>query len=203
MNGVEVYFSNTSQKINDFGFPEPLRCLIVGSSGCGKTTLITNIILKQWVFYYRVVIVSKTLYQETYQKLLEDPPKVLLGSRYYPLISGYSEVNEDLYNDLQNSKRVLIIFDDMMLENQVEIGKFFMMGRHRKHNIVFISQNYGKVNRQLIKTNLNYLICFKQPNFYSKAIFKDFLESQMSWDEFCYNTKEKWSKPFGFYSSLV
>jgi ABC-type lipoprotein export system ATPase subunit len=28
--------------------PSPLRCLIVGTSGCGKTTLLYNLIIKNW-----------------------------------------------------------------------------------------------------------------------------------------------------------
>jgi ABC-type taurine transport system ATPase subunit len=35
-------------KINKKIFPLPLRCLIVGTSGCGETTLLYNLIIKNW-----------------------------------------------------------------------------------------------------------------------------------------------------------
>jgi predicted AAA+ superfamily ATPase len=50
--------------------PLPLRCLFVGTSGCGKTTLLYNLIIKPWgIPFYYLYIFSKSLEQEIYQKL--------------------------------------------------------------------------------------------------------------------------------------
>jgi len=37
-----------SNKTNKGVFPLPFRCLVVGTSGCGKITLLYNLILKKW-----------------------------------------------------------------------------------------------------------------------------------------------------------
>jgi GTPase SAR1 family protein len=60
-----------SNKTNKGVFPLPFRCLIVGTSGCGKTTLLYNLILKKWgiPFHYLYIFFSKTLEQDAYQKL--------------------------------------------------------------------------------------------------------------------------------------
>lgn len=78
------------------------------------------------------------------------------------MVSDYSTVIP--ISEISGSN-ILIFFGDMLLENQNEIGKYFMMGRHRNFHMVFLDQNYGKVNRQLIKSNLNCLVLFKQPKF--------------------------------------
>jgi ABC-type lipoprotein export system ATPase subunit len=51
-------------------FPLPLRCLIVGTSGCGKTTLLYNLITKPWgIPFYYLYIFSKSIDQNPYQSL--------------------------------------------------------------------------------------------------------------------------------------
>ena len=43
-------------------FPRKLRCVISGSSGCGKTTLLTNMILNEWVDFKKLIIVSGSMF---------------------------------------------------------------------------------------------------------------------------------------------
>jgi len=46
---------NTSESI----FPTPIRCLIIGSSGSGKTNLLSNIIINYWVPFDNLYIFTK------------------------------------------------------------------------------------------------------------------------------------------------
>lgn len=47
--------------------PDPLRCLIVGTSGCGKTTLLYNIMTEEsGLSYKHLIVYSKTLEQPFY-----------------------------------------------------------------------------------------------------------------------------------------
>lgn len=51
-------------------FPENLRLLIVGSSGCGKTQLLFKMLLeKDFLDYNNLIIFSKTCFQDEYQLL--------------------------------------------------------------------------------------------------------------------------------------
>jgi len=48
-----------NKKYNRF-FPLPLRCLIVGTSGCGKTTLLFNLILYTFSSFVHIYKISRT-----------------------------------------------------------------------------------------------------------------------------------------------
>jgi energy-coupling factor transporter ATP-binding protein EcfA2 len=197
---VEIYYKNSNSEINSYGFPEPLRCLIVGASGSGKTTLMLNFIFKDWIKFNRVIIYSTTLHQKTYQDLAQAQAKLneqnkgffkgwsKVGPIQKPFIEFYGEVKpiEEVEGD-----DILVVFDDLVLEKQKEIGKYFVVGRHRGFHCLFLSQNYGKVARQTIKSNLNYLFLFKQPHFYLKQIHEDF-KADTSFTSFTEECETEW-----------
>ena len=47
MNKYKIDPTPSNKMIKGF-FHLPLRCLIVGTSGCGKTTSLYNLIIKEW-----------------------------------------------------------------------------------------------------------------------------------------------------------
>ena len=51
MNKYKIDLIPKSNKLNKEILPLPLRCLIVGTSGCGETTLLYNLILKKWAYH--------------------------------------------------------------------------------------------------------------------------------------------------------
>jgi predicted AAA+ superfamily ATPase len=53
-------------KINKKKFPSPLRCLIVGTSGCGKTTLLYNLIIKNWGIPFHYLYIFFKIFRATY-----------------------------------------------------------------------------------------------------------------------------------------
>ena len=77
-----LYWDNDNDPNSNPLFPKKLRCIISGSSGCGKTVLLTNMILNQWLDFKRLIIVSGSMFQPIYQVLMHGflnkiPPQIL------------------------------------------------------------------------------------------------------------------------------
>ena len=61
---------NIQEKKNKKNFPLPFRCLIVGTSGCGKTTLLYNLITKEWgIPFHSLYIFTNSIEQAGYKEL--------------------------------------------------------------------------------------------------------------------------------------
>ena len=58
------------KKTNSPLLPDSIRGLIVGSSNCGKTTLVLNLLLNPgWLDYNHLYVFGKSLHQKEYQVL--------------------------------------------------------------------------------------------------------------------------------------
>ena len=56
-----------SKRCNDPLLPQGIRDLIIGKSGCGKTTLLINLLLRSgWLDYNNKNIFGKSLFQQEY-----------------------------------------------------------------------------------------------------------------------------------------
>ena len=64
-----------SKRFNHPLLPRSIRGIIVGKSGCGKTTLLLNLLLRQgWLDYDNLCILGKSLFQPKYL-ILKKPSK--------------------------------------------------------------------------------------------------------------------------------
>ena len=58
--------------MNKFMYPKhPVRCIITGPSECGKSVILTNIILNIINEYDKIYICSPSLPQDLYKKLIK------------------------------------------------------------------------------------------------------------------------------------
>ena len=65
----------TSRRFNHPLLPRSIRGLIVDKSGCGKTTLLLNLLLRQgWLDYDNLCVFGKSLFQPEY-RILKKPSK--------------------------------------------------------------------------------------------------------------------------------
>ena len=62
---------NTLKRLNNPLLPKSIRGLIVGKSGCGKTTLLHNLLVRPgWLDYDNLQVFGRSLFQPEY-KILE------------------------------------------------------------------------------------------------------------------------------------
>ena len=70
MEVKNVSWDSTTKRSNHNLLPKSIRGIIVGKSGCGKTTLLLNLLLNPgWLDYDKMFIFSKSLYQPEYKVL--------------------------------------------------------------------------------------------------------------------------------------
>ena len=71
MEGVDLSWNEEkSRRSNHPLLPKSIRGLIVGKSGCGKTTILLNLLLRpKWLDYDNLCVFGKNLFQPEYQIL--------------------------------------------------------------------------------------------------------------------------------------
>jgi hypothetical protein len=179
--------------------PHPLRCLIVGSSGCGKTNLLLNFIYNvKGVKFKNLYVFSRSIDQPAYTQLRKHYEKVehALGTTIAYFYSNCS----DLIPLDECKPNSLVVFDDCLLEEQTKIKDYFIRGRHKQISCIYLSQSYGRVDMQVIRNNVNLLCIFTQNKHYTQKIYNDFVGSDMTYQEFEGMCKKCWAEPHGFMS---
>ena len=102
---------NTLEKANKKIFPLPFRCLIVGTSGCGKTNLLYNLKAKECGMpFHSLYIFSKSIEQEVYKDLKKVYDK--LAAQEGEEIAHFYNNCEDIISVDECEPNSLIIFDD-------------------------------------------------------------------------------------------
>lgn len=140
-------------------FVHPSTILVAGPTGCGKTNLVYNLIVKDMFEPkpQRIVWIYSE-WQDFYSRLKE----------YNTEIDFRKEVSPDLYDSIKPNIRNLIVVDDKMSEagNSKVLSRFFTEGSHHRNlSIIYIVQNLfdkGKSHRT-ISINSQYFIVFKNP----------------------------------------
>lgn len=160
-------------------FPNTIRSLILGSSGCGKTNLIYFMLVDgNGLRFENVYIYSKTLEQPKYQ-LLRRIIDEIDGVNMFTFFENETVIPPEKV--LPNS---VFIMDDVIGENQRVIIEYFSRGRHNKVDIFYLAQSYSKVPKQLIRDNANLIILFKQDETNLRHVYFEHCSGDMSFPEF-------------------
>ena len=174
----------------------PYRILDIGGSGSGKPNALLNLINNQ-PDIDKIYLYAKDPYEKKYQYLINKREKVRLDHFDDPkAFIEYSNDMEDVHKNIDDynprkKRKVLIIFDDMiadMINNKKLdsiVNDLFIRGRKLNISIVFITQSYFKVRKD-VKLNSTHFFIMKITNkrelqqialnYSSDIDFKDFMK---------------------------
>lgn len=134
------------------------RMLVSGKSGAGKTNLIVSAIISNQMRFDHLYLYVRDPSQSKYQLLMlfisqleqewerergerrQFATVITDPTRFVPL----DEIDSNLIN--------LVIFDDMLTEkHQKTIEEYFIRGRHRGVNCIYLTQDYHKTSPTIRK----------------------------------------------------
>ena len=152
----------------------PYRILIIGGSGSGKTNALLNLINNQ-PDIDKIYLYTKDPSEKKYQYLINKREKVGLNHFNDPkAFMEYSNDMQDVYKNTEDynpikERKILIIFDDMIADminnNRLNpiVTELFIRGRKRNISIVFITQSYFTVPKD-VRLNSTHFFIMKIPN---------------------------------------
>ena len=152
----------------------PYRILIVGGSGSGKTNALLNLINNQ-PDIDKIYLYAKDPYEAKYQYLINKRETV--GQNHFDdpkAFIEYSNDMQDVYKNIEDynprkNRKALIVFYDMradMINNKMlnsVVTELFIRGRKLNISIVFITQSYFKVPKD-VRLNSTHFFIMKIPN---------------------------------------
>jgi hypothetical protein len=144
------------------GLDLPMRLLVIGSSGSGKTCTTLNLLNYFSHTFNTIYLIAKTLNEPLYDYL-----QFKMKKQNVHFFEGLDDLNSwDLKEHFEGKGQCLIIFDDLMLEKkQDKILELFIKGRKLASGVslVYLAQGYFPVHKD-IRGNCTNLILRKVPN---------------------------------------
>ena len=171
-------YANENKRKHNPNWPyiadHPYRILIIGGSGSGKTNALLNLINNQ-PDIGKIYLYAKDLYEPKYQFLINKRESIGLKHFNDPkAFIEYSNDMHDVYKNINNynpdkENKILIVFDDMIADminnkklNSI-ITELFIRGRKQNISLVFITQSYFKVPKD-VRLNTTHFFIMKIPN---------------------------------------
>ena len=147
----------------------PYRILIIGGSGSGKTNTLLNLINEQRDID-KIYLYAKHLSKPKYEYLVKNRENI--GIKHVNNSKAFIECSntmDDVYENIDDynpsrKRKVLIIFDDMIgdiMSNkkfQAIIKELFIRCRKQNISLVFITQSYFSVPKDVRLNSTHYLI---------------------------------------------
>ena len=152
----------------------PYRILIIGGSGSEKTNALLNLINNQSDIV-KTYLHAKDPYEAKYQDLINKREKV--GLKHYDdpkAFIEYSNDMQDVYKNIEEynlgkKHKVFIVSDDMIVDltsskkRNAVVTELFVRGRKLNISIVFITQSYFRVPKE-VRLNTTHFFIMKIPN---------------------------------------
>ena len=146
--------------------------LIIGPSESGKTNALLNLIQKQdnYNLIDKIYLHTKDLSEPKYQLLIKNRENVGIKNLDDPIaFTEYSNTMDDIYSNIDDytpkrKRKILIMFDDMIADImtnkkfQAIIKELFLRCRKLNISLVFITQSYFSVQKEVRLNSTCYLI---------------------------------------------
>lgn len=149
-----------------YGGVGSFRWLVSGKSGCGKTNLILSCLLQGHIKFDHLYLYVRDPTQDKYVLLIrwlntiQNEFKKEKGQEIsiYTLITDPSKIVP--IDDVDSTIVNVAIFDDLLLEkHQEKIVEYFIRGRHRSVDCIYLSQAYHLTD-PTIRKNCDYFSIF-------------------------------------------
>jgi len=115
------------------------------------------------------------------------------------VVDFYGSTDEIIpVEDLDRTMKTVMVFDDVMLEKQGPIEKYFSQGRHGGADSFYLCQSYFRIPKQVIRENANLIVLFDQDNKNIQQIHNTFVNGDMDIGQFRSFFKECVSRPYDF-----
>jgi hypothetical protein len=181
-----INFYTLTKKEKKFNNPQynkhkieiPFRMCISAPSGSGKTSFLCNILTAFDNTFYQIVICLKNKAEPLYEMIEEKLNKkssqvVIYEDGEIPKLTNYGK----------DGKPRLIVFDDLLYDNQSEIKQYFIRGRKVGHfSCIYISQSYFKIPKD-IRVNCQYIVLGRNLLKRDLNIILQEISSDLSLDE--------------------
>jgi hypothetical protein len=175
-------------------FPDNIRCIMAGPSGAGKTNVMINMLFdRNGLRFSNLYVFSKTLHQDKYEFL-----KSVMDNLSPEITYHESASFENVLPPEELPPHSIVIFDDMVCEDQEVIRRYFTMGRHNNVDVFYLTQTYSRVPKQLIRDNTSFLILFFQDELNLRHVYRDHVGGDMSFDQFKDICRNVWTFPHSF-----
>ena len=172
MINLDSIVNDRNEKHNDkwpYIPDHPYRILIIGGPGSGKTNTLLNLINEQRDID-KIYLYAKDLNESKYEHLIKNHENV--GIKHLNDPKAFIECsntmdkvyeNIDGYN-LTRKRNILIVFDDMIADIMTNkkfqsiIKELFIRCRKINISLVFITQSYCSVPKEVRLNSMHYLI---------------------------------------------
>ena len=200
------YYEKSASKANHAPyFPNNIFCVISGSTGCGKTNLMIDLLLSNEILDYGdVYIYTSTLNQDAYVYLKKQYSKIENELRTIckrnVKIANFFDADDEIKDpsELDPNMNHVMVFDDVMFNDQTKIKEYFCKGRHNNVNVFYLCQSLHKIAKHCIRDNTNVFILFKEDDKTLKYFHETHIRKDMKFKEFEDFCNNAWSKDHGF-----
>jgi ABC-type dipeptide/oligopeptide/nickel transport system ATPase component len=139
-------YINPNYDFESMPLKHPLRQVIVGASGSGKSNILLNLIYAMDATFEKIIIFTQDKDEQLYNYLENE-----LSQYDFEIYEGIESVHKYNFNNLEE-KQHLIIFDDMCIETekkQAPICELFIRGRKMAKkcgcSVMYLTQSYFQV----------------------------------------------------------